>query len=543
MALGALHYLSHAVAVIDAGGHILFENSTFSELFAGESWAGKLLDPMSSVADGVYRAAPREIRHRDGRIFDVKMVRVPQGLLVTAEDISGRVAEKARAAELTRTDPITSLGNRLMFRERLTALLANPDHVASAAAVLIFDLDRFKAINDSLGASVGDALLRVVAERARSAVGPSDLVTRFGGDEFGIVQIGQPQPESGAALAKRLVDLLGRSYIVDGHLLNVGASVGIALIPADGRDTDQILKNADLALNRAKQGGQGNFRFFETAMDEQIQAHRSLELDFRRALALRELALVYQPQLNLASKRITGFEALLRWHNPKRGLVSPADFIPLAEQIGLIVPIGEWVIRTACIEAARWPRPLSVAVNVSAVQFGSPNLVSTVLSALAESGLDPRRLELEITESVLLGDHRAALDVLLKVRELGVRVSMDDFGTGYSSLSYLRSFPFDKIKIDQSFVRGRSDDTSGMAIVRAIAGLGRSLGMTTLAEGVETDEQLARVEADGCTDVQGYLISRPLPPERIGEFLQSRTEGAAPATAENGSSIMQNTKA
>jgi diguanylate cyclase (GGDEF)-like protein len=541
--LGALHYLSQAVAVIDAGGQILFENSTFSELFAGEPWAGELLDPMNSVADGVHRAAPREIRHRDGRIFGVEMIRVPQGFLVTAEDISERVAEKARAAELARTDPITSLGNRLMFREHLAALLIKPDHATSTVAVLICDLDRFKAVNDALGASVGDALLGVVAERVRSAVGPSDLVTRFGGDEFGIIQIGRPQPEASAALAKRLVDLLSRSYIVEGHLLNVGASVGIALIPADGRDTDQILKNADLALNRAKQGGQGSFRFFEPAMDEQMQAHRSLELDFRRALALRELALVYQPQLNLASKRITGFEALLRWHNPKRGLVSPADFIPLAEKIGLIVPIGEWVIRTACSEAARWPQPLSVAVNVSAVQFASPNLVSTVLSALTESGLDPRRLELEITESVLLGDHRAALDVLLKVRELGVRVSMDDFGTGYSSLSYLRSFPFDKIKIDQSFVRGRSDDPSGMAIVRAVAGLGRSLGMATLAEGVETKEQLARVEADGCTDVQGYLISRPLPPERIGEFLQSHTERAAPATAENGSMITQNTKA
>jgi diguanylate cyclase (GGDEF)-like protein len=414
-----------------------------------------------------------------------------------------------------------------MFRERLTALLATPDQAASAAAVLILDLDRFKAINDSLGASVGDALLGVVAERIRSAIGHADVAARFGGDEFGIVQIGRPQPQSAAALAKRLVDLLGRSYIVEGHLLNVGASVGIALTPADGRNTDQILKNADLALNRAKQRGQDSYRFFETAMDEQMQAHRGLELDFRRALALREFAIVYQPQLNLGSKRITGFEALLRWHNPKRGLVSPADFIPLAEEIGLIVPIGEWVIRTACSEAAGWPQPLSVAVNVSAVQFGSPNLVSTVLSALAESGLDPRRLELEITESVLVGDHRAALDVLLKVRELGVRVSMDDFGTGYSSLSYLRSFPFDKIKIDQSFVRGQSDDPSGMAIVRAIAGLGRSLGMTTLAEGVETEEQLARVAADGCTDVQGYLISRPLPPERIGEFLQSHTECAA----------------
>jgi diguanylate cyclase (GGDEF)-like protein len=538
IALCALRNLNHAVAVIDPGGRILFENSTFSQLFAGEAWAAELLDWISAAMDGVDRTRPREISRRDGRIFSVETVRVPQGLLVTAEDISGRVAEKARAAETARTDPITSLGNRLMFRERLAALLATLDHPPSAAAVLIFDLDRFKAINDSLGASVGDALLGAVAERVRSAVGPADVVARFGGDEFGIVQVGRLQPESAAALSKRLVDLLGRSYIVEGHLLNVGASVGIALTPADGRDTDQILKNADLALNRAKQGGQGTYRFFETVMDEQMQAHRGLELDFRRALALRELALVYQPQLNLDSKRITGFEALLRWHNPKRGLVSPAEFIPLAEEIGLIVPIGEWVIRTACEEAVGWPQPLNVAVNVSAVQFGSPNLVSTILSALAESGLDPRRLELEITESVLLGDHCAARDMLLRVRELGVRVSMDDFGTGYSSLSYLRSFPFDKIKIDQSFVRGRSDDPSGMAIVRAIAGLGQSLGMTTLAEGVETEEQLARVAADGCTDVQGYLISRPLPPERIAEFLQSYTETApAAATAQHRSRV------
>ncbi len=534
IALCALRNLKHAVAVIDPGGRILLENSTFRELLAGEAWATELLDSICHAAYEVDRTGPYEIRYRDGRIFSVETVRIPQGLLVTAEDISGRVAENARAAELARTDPITSLGNRLMFRERLAALLTTLDHPASVAAVLIFDLDRFKAINDALGATVGDALLGIVAERVRSAVGPTDVVARFGGDEFGVVQVGRPQPDSAAALAKRLVDLIGRSYIVEGHLLNVGASVGIALIPADGRDTDQILKNADLALNRAKRGGQSSYRFFETVMDEQMQAHRSLELDFRRALALRELALVYQPQLNLASKRITGFEALLRWHNPKRGLVSPADFIPLAEEIGLIVPIGEWVIRSACEEAVGWPQPLNVAVNVSAVQFGSPNLVSTILSALAESGLDPRRLELEITESVLLGDHRAALDALLKVRELGVRISMDDFGTGYSSLSYLRSFPFDKIKIDQSFVRGRPDDPSSIAIVRAIAGLGRSLGMTTLAEGVETEEQLARVAADGCTDVQGYLISRPLPPERIGEFLQSyRETAAAAATAEH----------
>jgi EAL domain-containing protein (putative c-di-GMP-specific phosphodiesterase class I) len=266
-------------------------------------------------------------------------------------------------------------------------------------------------------------------------------------------------------------------------------------------------------------------------MSERMQARRSLEIDLRRALAMRELKLVYQPQSSLSPKRITGFEALLRWQSSKRGLVSPADFIPLAEEIGIIVPIGEWVIRTACREAAGWPRPLNIAVNVSATQFESPQLVPTIKSALAETRLDPHRLELEITESALMRDKETALKMLLEVREAGVRVSLDDFGTGYSSLSSLRSFPFDKIKIDQSFVRGPSDDQNGTAIVRAIAALGKALGMTTTAEGVETEEQLARVTADGCTDVQGYLISRPLAPERINEFLHSHMDRVAPAAA------------
>ena len=531
IALCALRNLNHAVAVIDPGGRILFENSTFSELFAGEAWAAELLASISPAADGVDRAGPREIRRRDGRIFSVEIVRIPQGLLVTAEDISKRVAELARSAEQARTDPLTLLGNRLMFRERLRELMANLDPAKETAAVLSIDLDRFKAINDSLGHSVGDALLRGVAGRLSSVVRRGDIVARLGGDEFGIVQSGQPQPQSAAALAKRIVDLLGRSYVIDGNLLNISASVGIALIPADGIDDDQVLRNADLALYRSKQDGRRTYRFFENAMDEQMQARRSLEIDLRRALAMRELKLVYQPQSSLSTKQITGFEALIRWHSPKRGLVSPAEFIPLAEEIGVIVQIGEWVIRTACREAAGWPQPLSVSVNVSAVQFGSPSLVPAILSALAETGMDPRRLELEITESVLMKDQGAAIAMLQKVRAAGVRVSMDDFGTGYSSLSYLRSFPFDKIKIDQSFVRGNPDDPSSVAIVRAIAALGKALGMTTTAEGVETEEQLARVTADGCTDVQGYLISRPLAPELIEEFLESHRPGAVASAA------------
>jgi diguanylate cyclase (GGDEF)-like protein len=544
VALSALNNLDRAVAVLDPEGRVLLENPRFGELFGSDAGSAELRDCMGPAAAWTERTWRCEIARRDGRVFSIETVRLPQGLLVTAEDISERLAEKTRAAELARIDPVTFLGNRPMFRERLTELLATLERSTDTAAVLTVDLDRFRVINDSLGASIGDALLGVVAARVRSAIRRGDTAARLGADEFAIIQLGQPQPQSAAALAKRLVDLLGRSYIVEGHLINIGASVGIALMPADGGDSDQILRNADLALRRAKQEGRGIYRFFEAAMDEQMQARRGLELDIRSALALGELALVYQPQLNLGSQRITGFEALLRWHNPKRGLVSPADFVPLAEEIGLIVPIGEWVIRTACHEAAGWPQPLGVAVNVSAVQFGSPNLVPTILSALAESGLDPRRLELEITESVLLGHHRSALDVLHKVREMGVRVSMDDFGTGYSSLSYLRSFPFDRIKIDQSFVRSRPDDPSGMAIVRAIAGLGRSLGMTTLAEGVETEEQLARITADGCTEVQGYLIARPLPPERIGEFLQSRMESAtAPATAQGGAAAARSGRA
>jgi diguanylate cyclase (GGDEF)-like protein len=528
--LSALNNLNRAVAVIGPENFILYKNRAFDELFGGIELPAQLRECIDPVARGIDHVGTCETAFDDGRTFRIETVKLPAGLLVTAEDISNRVAELARSAEQARTDPLTLLGNRLMFRERLRELMANLDPAKEVAAVLSIDLDRFKAINDSLGHAAGDALLRGVAGRLSSVVRRGDIVARLGGDEFGIVQSGQPQPQAAAALAKRIVDLLGRSYLIDGNLLDIGASVGVALIPADGIDDDQILRNADLALYRSKQDGRRTYRFFENAMDEQMQARRSLEIDLRRALAMRELKLVYQPQSSLSTKQITGFEALIRWHSPKRGVVSPAEFIPLAEEIGVIVQIGEWVIRTACREAAGWPKPLSVSVNVSAVQFGSPSLVPTIISALAETGIDPRRLELEITESALMKDHDTTLEMLQKVRAVGVRVSMDDFGTGYSSLASLRSFPFDKIKIDQSFVRANPDDPSSIAIVRAIAALGKALGMTTTAEGVETEGQLARVTADGCTDVQGYLIGRPLAPELIGEFLHSHA-GSAFASA------------
>jgi diguanylate cyclase (GGDEF)-like protein len=532
VALVALNNLDRAVALVGADGNIVFSNPLFAKIVESDG-AGILRACIAMAADQTEITASREIVYDDRRTLTIETKRLPQGqLLVTAEDISARLTEQVLSAEHARTDQLTRLGNRLMFSERLKAIAAQFHRETDLAAVLAINLDRFKAVNESLGRQVGDALLGVVAQRLCSALKPGDIAARLGGDGFGIVQTGQPQPQSAAALAKRLVDLLGRSYIIDGHIVSIGASVGIAVMPAHAIDVDEVLRNSDLALSQAKQDGRATYRFFAPAMNDQMQERHRLEVDLRRALALREFALVYQPQVNLQSMRVNGFEALLRWHNPARGIVSPADFIPLAEEIRLIVPIGEWVIRTACREAARWPSPFNVAVNVSAVQFGSPTLVSTIVSALAESGLDPRRLEVEITEGVLLKEREAALVILRELRAMGVRVAMDDFGTGYSSLSYLHSFPFDKIKIDQSFVRGYPEDGGGAEIVRAIAALGRALGMTTIAEGVETEAQLARVRADGCTDVQGYLISRPLAPELIDEFLRSRTESAtAPVTA------------
>jgi diguanylate cyclase (GGDEF)-like protein len=525
IALSALNKLSLGVAVVGEGNRVLYRNARFAEFLGSDESPARIGD-FIAVSDG---AGVGDIALSGGRTFKVTTNRLPQGRLITLEDISERAAQSARAAQQARIDPVTQIGNSLLFQERLMEKLANVVPEAQPTSVLMVEVNGLDAIALSLGQTLGDSLMFVIAGRLRSALGAGDIVARVGGEKFAVMQTGLSQPHSAAALAKRLVDLLGRSYLLEGHLLTIGASVGIALSPADGETYDQVLKNANLALDRAQQEGRGAFRFFERAMDSQMSARRSLENGLRRALALREFALVYQPQFNIANWRITGFEALLRWRDPERGFVSPAEFIPLAEEIGLIVPIGEWVVRVACKEAAGWPMPLRAAVNVSALQFVSPNLVPTILSALAESGLDPHRLELEITESVMLGDKGAVLEVLSKLREMGVRVSMDDFGTGYSSLSSLRRFPFEKIKIDQSFVRGDPDDPSGAAIVRAIAALGRSLGMSTIAEGVETEEQLARVIDAGCTDVQGYLISRPLSPEKIVEFLGAPIAGVSAA--------------
>ncbi len=447
------------------------------------------------------------------------------GWSVAVETAADRAARLGGGPESGR-DPLTGLPNRAHFGARLAEALARLDRRREGFAVLAVDLDRFKHVNDTLGHPIGDALLRKVAERLGTALRPTDAAARLGGDEFAVIQGGVSRAEDAATLARRIVDLLGRAYVVEGHLINVGASVGVALAPADGTDPAALVRNADLALYRAKLDGRGTFRFFEPEMGERVQARRRLEIDLRRAAAAQEFELVYQPQMNLETDRIVGCEALIRWRHPARGIVSPAEFIPLAEEIGLIVPIGEWVLRTACREAARWPGDLTVAVNLSPAQFRGGKLVATVASALAASGLDPRRLELEITEGLLLHDSDANIATLHALRDLGLRIAMDDFGTGYSSLSYLRSFPFDRIKIDRSFVSGGPDEGAGdaMAIVRAVAGLGAALGIATVAEGVETPEQMDRIRREGCTDVQGYLISRPVPAAAIRHLFAEQAE-------------------
>ena len=382
-----------------------------------------------------------------------------------------------------------------------------------------------------MGHAAGDEILKAVGERLRDCIRSTDIVARLGADEFSILQIGAEQPIAATALATRVLETISAPYAFDGSPVKLGASIGIAVSPADGRSTDELLKNADLARHLAKHEERGTYRFFEPGTDAHMQARRRLQLDLHKALGNGEFVLNYQPLVNLERDEISGMEALLRWNHPQRGRVSPAEFVPLAEENGQIVPIGEWALRQACADAVTWPDHIKVAVNLSAVQFKSRNLVETVFSALAVSGLQPHRLELEVTESVLLQNNETTLATLHQLRALGVRIAMDDFGTGYSSLSYLRSFPFDKIKIDRCFVADLADvSADSHAILRAVAGLGISLGITTTAEGVETKEQVDRVRQEGCTEMQGYYFSPPRPIEEIRKLFlkhERRALGAA----------------
>ncbi len=411
---------------------------------------------------------------------------------------------------MARHDALTGLPNRMQFHELLEKAVGDLTRTGTFA-VLCLDLDNFKTVNDTLGHPCGDQLLQIAAKRIEGAVREGDVVARLGGDEFAVLQLVRDQPSAATTVASRLVEVMRAPIAIGDHQMPIGVSVGIAVAPADGADADALLKNADMALYRAKADGRGAYRFFEPEMDARMQSRRVLELDLRAAITTGAFELHYQPIVNVATNAVTSFEALLRWRHPDRGLVPPLEFIPLAEETGLIVPIGEWVLREACAQAAKWPANVHVAVNLSPVQFKNAHLVATVLSALSASRLAPQRLELEITESVLLQDSDATLAILYQLRGLGVAISMDDFGTGYSSLSYLRKFPFDKIKIDRSFIRDLADGGDSLAIVRAVTGLGSSLGISTIAEGVETAEQLNRLKAEGCTEAQGFFFGAAKP--------------------------------
>jgi diguanylate cyclase (GGDEF)-like protein len=469
----------------------------------------------------------------DGRVLAVAHKPLADGgWLGTHEDITEQRRYEAKIAHMAHHDGLTDLANRALLLERLEHAAAGLRQGDRSCAVLILDLDRFKEVNDTLGHGVGDALLKAVADRLRNCVREGDTVARLGGDEFAILQNVTDPAHEAETLARRVIEEVSAPYELDGHHVSVGTSIGIALAPGDGTDPDQLLKAADLALYRTKTAGRGTFHFFEPEMNQRMQARRDLERDMRCALANGEFELYYQPLVNLERDEICGFEALLRWNHPQRGLLCPADFIPLAEETGLIVPIGEWVLRQACAEAAGWPEHLKVSVNVSVVQFKANNLVRSVVSAIAASGLAPPRLELEVTESVVLEDSETAFATLNRLHDLRVRIALDDFGTGYSSLTNLRKFPFDKIKIDKSFVSDLSAaNVNALAIVRSVARLGVSLGMATTAEGVETKEQVDQVRAEGCTEMQGFYICRPSPAREIAKLIETRIKGKAASAA------------
>jgi diguanylate cyclase (GGDEF)-like protein/PAS domain S-box-containing protein len=456
---------------------------------------------------------PVIVHLNDGRVTAVQNQPTDDGgWVATHEDITERQRAQARIAHMARHDALTDLANRVLFKERMDEALARLRERGDRFSIFVFDLDLFKAVNDSLGHPVGDALLKAIAKRLMTGTRDGDTIGRLGGDEFAILQsVEGDQTEAAHRLANRLMETIAAPYSIDGHRIVIGISLGIALAPDHGIDADQLLKNADLALYRAKSEGRNGYRFFERAMDDDARLRHTLEIDLRNAVSRNEFELHYQTVVNIATRETCGVEALIRWRHPRHGLIPPDRFIPLAEEIGMIIPLGEWIMRQACMDAAASPEHIKLAVNLSPVQFRTGNLVDVVTEALVASGLSPERLELEITESVLLQKDAGNLAVLHQLKSLGVWIVLDDFGTGYSSLSYLRLFPFDKIKIDRSFVAELSSRPDCAAIVCAVTGLGRSLQIETTGEGVETQEQLELLRAAGCTQAQGYLFSRPIP--------------------------------
>jgi diguanylate cyclase (GGDEF)-like protein len=540
----ALNNMSQGLCMFDARQRVIICNERYARMYhmlPKEIPPGTALRDILSrrIAKGIYAGGSPEAyiteklapvlkastliqELTDGRAILVSNQPMPGGGWVTThEDISERRRAEKQIAYMALHDALTDLPNRVLLHERLKQALAKVRR-GGRLAVMCLDLDHFKSVNDTCGHAIGDALLKAVADRLRSCVRDNDTVARLGGDEFAIIQATLERPEEAQALARRVREAIAAPYDLEGQQVVVDTSIGIAVAPDDGIESDDLMKNADMAAYAAKADGRGGYRFFEPTMDTSLKARRALELDLRRALTRGEFELFYQPLINLREHTICHFEALLRWHHPSRGLIAAADFVPVAEEIGLICPIGEWVIRTACAEASRWPSHIGVSVNLSPAQLVGDKLVPTVVDALAANHVSAHRLELEVTELVLMQEATTTFSVLHQLHAIGVRLSIDDFGTGYSSFSHLRNFPFDKIKIDRSFVAEISTKADSLAIVRAVTGLADSLKMTTAAEGIETEEQLELVKELGCTEVQGYLFSPPRPASELTKLLARR---------------------
>lgn len=465
----------------------------------------------------------------DGRLIEVTRQPLKGGGWVSLhEDITERRRQEERIAHLARHDALTGLANRMLFREQLEQGLLRLGR-GQGFAVLCLDLDHFKAVNDTLGHPVGDVLLKLVSKRLLSCIRQGDVVARLGGDEFAIVQASVRDPSQTESLAARIVEAVGAPFEIDGNRIDIGASIGITLAPRDGKDADLLMKNADLALYRTKGAGRRGFSFFEPQMHSEVQARRRLEVDLRRAINEEALELLYQPIICLKTEQTTGFEALLRWDHPERGLIPPEEFLAIAEDMGLMAEIGSWALQQACFQAARWPAPITVTVSVSSVQFLRRNLTESVLQALAQSGLSPHRLELAIAES-LLQEGPSTLGILHQLRQLGVGIAMDGFGSGHCSLAGLRAFPFDKIKLDRAFIADIDRSEEARAIVQAVIALGTSLRMTTVAEGIEDFDQLGRIRSWGCKSGQGFLLGSLMTAGRVESFLAARAAPGQPAT-------------
>ena len=521
--------------LLDMPPEMLAKGCTFEELIAHLMERGEYDDPAklpfevrSHLRGEIGTILPVFERERpDGTVLEVRTTELPDGGFVrTFTDVTERRRSEARIVHLARHDALTSLANRTVFRQELEAAIRKP---ALGFAIHCIDLDRFKHVNDTAGHPVGDRLLQMVAKRLQVNLREGDVASRLGGDEFAIIQMGVTEPEVAGALAARLCRKLSEPYEIDGKTIFIGASVGVAI--ANGDDADAMLKAADLALYAAKSEGRGTYRFFDPEMNAKFDQRRQLEECLRQALPLDQFDVHYQPKIDVVSRQITGFEALLRWRHPERGFIPPSEFVPIAEELGLIVDIGVWVIERACADIARLPGREGVAVNLSSAQFRTGDIVATVSEALERSGLPAARLELEITESLLLDHNESTIEKLHALRALGVRISMDDFGTGYSSLSYLLSFPFDRIKIDRAFVRQLANRGPSAAIIRAIVGLARSLGIATTAEGVEAEEELVALRNLGCSEAQGYAFGRPAPAAVAFAPLLAAVEPGSPRVA------------